>query len=75
MFQVRAEELTLASVNVNFSNLLCLALVRVVNLSFSQALSSLTNFETYLSFFWSVVPQRKVEDMRNAWAKCLLWSS
>lgn len=75
MFQVRAEELVLASVNVNFSNELCLALVRVINPSFSQALNSLTNFEKYLSFFLSVVSQRKVEDMRNAWAKCLLWSS
>lgn len=51
MFQVRAEELVLASANVNFFSILCLALVRVVNLSFSQALNSLTNFEKYLSFF------------------------
>lgn len=52
MFQVRAEELVLASANVNFSSILCLALVRVVNPSFSQALNSLTNFEKYLSFFF-----------------------
>lgn len=51
MFQVGAEELVLTSVNINFSNVLCLALVRVINLSFSQALNSRTNFEKYLSFF------------------------
>lgn len=65
----------LSSVNVNFCNVLCLALVRVVNPSFSRALNSPTNFKKYLSFFLSVVSQRKVEDMTNAWAKCLLWSS
>lgn len=50
VFQVRTEELVLASVNINFSNVLCLALVRVINPSFSQALNSLTNFEKYLIF-------------------------
>lgn len=50
VFQVRTEELVPASVNINFSNVLCLALVRVINPSFSQALNSLTNFEKYLIF-------------------------
>lgn len=55
MFQVGAEfrvfQLVLTSVNVHFSSVLCLAMVRVINLSFSQALNSLTNFLKYLSFF------------------------